>query len=381
MTLTTVASGDAKSDGEGDSRASMAARLAEPELIKLVERVVRKRVPASDAPDVVQIVLCDALEAPAIPEEPEELRKWLVGIARHKIADHFRRGGRARLVELDDNVAEPNDVEAHSARDLGDWAERQVGADPNDKRTLEWMAREGEGDKLAHIAEDAKVPATMVRQRVSRLRRLLREKWAAELAAVAAVFGLALFLWSRLSGEGPVAEHTPPADPSSVAPDSRVAERLLEAGRLRRDGLAACNEQRWSTCLGKLDDAARLDAVGDEASEVQAARRRATDALATPLPDPSPAPSATATPAPSGTAIPAPPSDPTTTPPAPRSTSAKPTPPRAPSDSKSMELEPKLWGTSESGPPVEKPSPPPQQQRDGGDFSGNKAPSKMKKMK
>jgi hypothetical protein len=52
------------------------------------------------------------------------------------------------------------------------------------------MLREGDGEKLEHIARDAKLPATRVRKRVSRLRKFLRERWAAELMLV----GLLLLL-------------------------------------------------------------------------------------------------------------------------------------------------------------------------------------------
>jgi hypothetical protein len=49
------------------------------------------------------------------------------------------------------------------------------------------MLREGEGEKLESIAESEALPAPRVRQRVTRLRRHLRTRWAAEIAALAAL--------------------------------------------------------------------------------------------------------------------------------------------------------------------------------------------------
>ena len=170
-------------------------RLATPEIQQLVERVVRKRVPQSEVADMVQTVLLHALAAKAPPEEQEQLRKWVVGIARHKIADHYRQKNKAQPVELRD------DIEAQSgplsAREWARWAQKQTDGDEEAKRTLGWMAREGAGEKLAHIAKDEQLPAAQVRQRVSRLRRLMKSRWATELAAVAAVLLAVLVAWSQ----------------------------------------------------------------------------------------------------------------------------------------------------------------------------------------
>src|SRR5262249_1890120 len=152
--------------------------LSSPELRKLIERMVRRRVPETDVDDVVQTVLCDALASEGIPSEDEELRKWIAGITRHKGADFHRKGRRARHVELPDHIE--GEEPPHSANEWVNWAEERTKADPEAKRTLDWMARESTGEKLAHIAEEAQMPATQVRQRVSRLRRWMRQQWAAE---------------------------------------------------------------------------------------------------------------------------------------------------------------------------------------------------------
>jgi cytoskeletal protein RodZ len=76
------------------------------------------------------------------------------------------------------------------------------------------MLREGDGEKLENIARDAKLPAPRVRKRVSRLRKFLRERWAAELALIGVLLlcgGLgALYWYSRGKSPENFAEREPP---------------------------------------------------------------------------------------------------------------------------------------------------------------------------
>ena len=154
--------------------------LAAPALRKSLTAMVRKRVPASDAEDVAQTILCDALAAPAIPTDPEEMRRFVVGIARHKVAD-FHRGARRRGTPANDDgerevEASPAPIEAHLL--LSRIAASVAEAPPREQETLDWLLREHEGEQLQTIAEESGVPAPAVRQRVSRLRRVLRAQWA-----------------------------------------------------------------------------------------------------------------------------------------------------------------------------------------------------------
>ena len=78
--------------------------IASPEVRRLVEGMVRRRVPESEVEDVVQTVLVDALASDSMPDDEEQLRKWIAGITRHKVADFHRKGGRVQHVELPDAV-------------------------------------------------------------------------------------------------------------------------------------------------------------------------------------------------------------------------------------------------------------------------------------
>jgi DNA-directed RNA polymerase specialized sigma24 family protein len=248
----------------------------------MLEQFVRRRVPGDDVEDLVQTVLCDALDAERIPRERAELRKWLVGIARHKVADYHRRSGRERPSELGDLEAEPPPVEE---RQMVEWAEQQAHSSRDARQTLEWMAREGEGEKLASIAAEAKLAPTQVRQRVSRMRRWMKERWLAELATAAAVLLLALMLWQWL--------RRPTTNPENIRPDEVASTKPPEptpierARALRAEAEQACQRSEWQPCLDRLDEARRLDPAGDASSDVTGLRERAQRALA-----PEPAPTA-----------------------------------------------------------------------------------------
>jgi DNA-directed RNA polymerase specialized sigma24 family protein len=245
--------------------------IASPEVRRLVEGVVRRRVPEREVDDVVQTVLCDALASDRAPDDEEQLRKWIVGITRHKVADFHRKGGRAKHVELPEDAVEGEEPPL-SAREWVEWAEKQTEGNPEAQRTLDWMAREGIGEKLAHIAEEEALPATQVRQRVSRLRRFMKQRWAAELAAVAAVVLLALVAWRLLRQEDPIAIPTP-------VPEVTDGPRVAEAKELRRAAYEQCAAENWQGCLDGLDSARELDAAGDAADSVQEARKQALEAL------------------------------------------------------------------------------------------------------
>lgn len=311
-------------DGAPSAEDTAAGRalLGTPELRRHLVEFVRKRVQPSDVEDVVQTVLCDALAADRIPAELSELRRWLTGIARHKVADAHRKAHREPPTELSDIEAPPAPIEE---RELARWAERQAPSTRDAKQTLGWMAREGEGEKLESIAEDEKVPAARVRQRVSRLRRWMKERWLAELAAVAALAIAALVAWWALRREDkapdavivPEVPTAPAPQVPTVAPSSELPpDAIARARSLRDDALGRCGASAWSECLKGLDDAKALDPAGDLAPEIQKARDAAAKALEPPPPEkalplekgpkaPSIAPSApTTTSAPNSTPMP-----------------------------------------------------------------------------
>ncbi|WP_438021521.1 sigma factor [Sorangium sp. So ce315] len=311
--------------------------LADPGTRRALEEFVRRRVPGGEVDDVVQTVLCDALASPSRPADPAELRRWLLGIARHKVADHHRRSSRETAAELPDLPVGPPPIEA---RELARWAEEQAAATRDARQTLAWMAREGEGEKLESIAAEEQVPAARVRQRVSRMRRWMRERWLAELAAVAALALLAIVVVRLLRSAKDLPEVAPlPEPPPRAVPPEAPRDALERARALRAEALRACDEAAWRRCLDQLDEADRLDPAGRGAPDVAAARGRALDALRAPTDDRGPGPvldgeadsdATDVSPSPGPRNAPLPRKEETAPPPAPKRTAPVPTTKSAP---------------------------------------------------
>jgi RNA polymerase sigma factor (sigma-70 family) len=331
-------------------------RLADPSIVAALSQFVGGRLPATEVPDVVQATVADALASHHRPDADAEIVPWLYGIARHKVVDWYRKTRREvpRDLEAGEEAAVAAESAPQSARDLLRWAERELPEGEENKRTLEWMLREGAGEKLEAIAAEENLPAPRVRQRVSRLRKHYRTRWAAQMAILAGLLVIAVLVAAALrKKELPIAplpspsELLPPAPVPTSIPQATPEERAAE---LRRDAADKCASQQWRECLDGLDSAKDLDPTGDADPGVQAERRAAEDALKSLTPAPSmrksdgkPAPWSTGTVEPSmfegpsssgGPSLPAPASSGaaapmTSAPPAPR-----PTQPAAPTGQK-----------------------------------------------
>lgn len=267
-------------------------QLSNPELLRGLTQFVRSKVRDRDARDLAQLTLMEALAAKDLPEEGA-FKGWLYGIARHKIADHYRRQREAVSLEHD-QVEAPSERGGESVRDLLHWVERELPAGNDAQKTLEWMLREADGDPLEAIAEEQRLPAPTVRQRVSRMRRHLRQRWSLQLAA--AVLGLCVvvtgYVWYQANSHVPIA-------PEVVT----VPTPQEQAETLRRLALEHCGQGLYEECLSELERALRLDGKGDSLPEVQAARRQIEVARAAAASSATPSPAPTASALPSSTPV------------------------------------------------------------------------------
>ena len=231
--------------------------------------VARRRVADDDAEDVVQATLAEALTSKEKPQDPDALRRWLWGVLRHKIADHYRK--RRREV-LDDSVDAATDSPDEATEDLLRWAVQRLPQGGDVQETFQWLLREGEGEKLESIAEEAGIPAPRVRKRVSRLRQHLRTHWMKEVAVLAALGIVAtlayLFVRRPLEREGVEIALPDPA----VQEQERKRQRGIE---LRRDGLRDCSKGLDDACIQQLDEAKKLDPAGED--EVVLRARKAVE--------------------------------------------------------------------------------------------------------
>lgn len=203
----------------------LVARLADPDLTARLSHFVRTRVPEGEVGDIVQATIADALAAAEHPEGDEDIVRWVFGICRHKLVDWFRRMRREVPRDLEANEdAAPAESVPTSAMDLMRWARKELPPGKENEQTLEWMLREGEGEKLETIAAEANVPAPRVRQRVSRLRRYYKKKWAAQAAAVAALLlvALAIVVFALRKDKEQIAPRPEPSFVPSALPPAPV---------------------------------------------------------------------------------------------------------------------------------------------------------------
>lgn len=228
-------------------------------------KYARHRLPPGEVEDLVQNTLTEALIATNAPSEEADFRRWLHGIARHKIADSYRRRGRQPVPspDVDQRAAEASP----STGELSQWIESELPKTDGAQATLHWLLREGDGESLDEIARDLDLPAPRVRQRVSRLRRHLHARWLALGAA-----GLLL-----LVGAGALFQRAsqPPLPPSIAREPVTPFER---ARLLRQNGLQRCAVGAYQECIAALDQAKALDPNGESAIAVVEARAAASHA-------------------------------------------------------------------------------------------------------
>jgi len=252
-------------------------RLSEPARLRALTQSIRAKVPSRDVEDIVQTTLADALAAAEPPLDLATFDRWLFGIARHKIADFYRRNGRDVILDSDDLADNQAEANPQSARDLLHWVNGELPKEPDAPRTLEWMLREASGDQLESIAKEHQLAAPTVRQRISRLRRHLRTRWAA-----AAALSLLIIIGYRLLRP----QHSQPI----IQPEVAQRDPLIRARDIRSSALATCHSGMWERCVKELDRAKALDPTGDTTEEVQQARLGAARVLHPPAPLPLPEP-------------------------------------------------------------------------------------------
>lgn len=271
----------------------------------------RRHVPERDAEDVVQTAIAAALESPSPPDDELGRRRWLFAIVRHKAMDWHRAHRRDRL---GDPPVEPSEAPEGDAHALYEWARRELPEGDDVERTFQLMLREGDGEKLEHLALEENVPPARLRQRVSRLRRHFRQRWALAVGTLALLVVSAALLATRRAPEPvPIAKE----DVAPPSPEERVAPVLRRA-------VEACARDQWDQCERAIDEARIIHPPSFESAEVRA-MRAAIERGKPPPPRPKPAPPVRLTPAPDSTwpmerkdAVPSDPTSrpvPTTTPP------------------------------------------------------------------
>jgi DNA-directed RNA polymerase specialized sigma24 family protein len=212
------------------------ARLADPALREALLQYARRRLPPGEIEDLVQNTLTEALVSSNAPSDHSDFQRWIHGIARHKVADSYRRRGRLPVL-IADVDAKPGDAAA-APSELAQWIESELPKTDGAHATLHWLLRESDGESLDEIARDAALPAPRVRQRVSRLRRHFHARWLALGAA-----GLLLLLAMGLLLHGTrEASSVPPIARESAAPLESAHPKAVESAGPEQSAPAATPE-------------------------------------------------------------------------------------------------------------------------------------------
>jgi RNA polymerase sigma-70 factor (ECF subfamily) len=136
---------------------------------RMVHGIVLARIDRTDVDDVVQDVFVTALDRLADLREPAAFGGWLAAIARHRAADHGRRGVVTdALSENTAPVRDPDRLEAFAILD----AVRSLPDAYRETLTLRLV----EGMTGAEIAERTGLTTASVRVNLHRGMKLLREK-------------------------------------------------------------------------------------------------------------------------------------------------------------------------------------------------------------
>jgi Sigma-70 region 2 len=194
--------------------------------------------------DLVQNTLTDALISANAPSDPSDFQRWVYGIARHKIADSYRRRGRLPVVDADVGT-KAGDAEAG---ELAQWIERELPKSDGAHATLHWLLRESDGESLDEIARDAALPAPRVRQRVSRLRRHFHARWLA-LGAAGLILLLAACLLLHGTREPSAA---PPIARERPTPRERTSGQAVDPAQPVPSAPATAPESKKGNTLKRL---------------------------------------------------------------------------------------------------------------------------------
>jgi RNA polymerase sigma-70 factor (ECF subfamily) len=148
--------------------------LAQPVVDAFISSAVRNY---ADAQDILQDVAVAILDGRSLPPSGGDFTAWTIGIARHKIADHFRRKKRLQLVMADEvlqDVADAFAAQADVWTAEGHALERCLDRVTGDaRRLLDLRYRDGHSPQ--EIAHRLGRTSDAIRASLLRVRRGLRQ--------------------------------------------------------------------------------------------------------------------------------------------------------------------------------------------------------------
>jgi RNA polymerase sigma factor (sigma-70 family) len=273
-------------EGTNDNGTSVATpdtthMLADREVVHYVIGTLRRyhveRQDLADAIGEVQVATLEAARRGRMPASREEWKALATTIAARQQMDRLRdeevsgKYDEGLVVEDADAYEKPTlHWEQRDPVDTKRYLEVlkglfDSGQMPEDGAEILWGEAEGVPQK--ETAEELGISETTVSNRLSRMRATFYRRLA-ELGMLVVLVLVGVALATPLGGVASWEGAKPDAPVHILTPQERAAE-------LRQAGIAACEKGLWEECHGRLDRAAKLDPAGDDAPEVQQARRMA----------------------------------------------------------------------------------------------------------
>ena len=159
---------------------TLRAVLGDRAFLRKLRGVVSAALPRQQVDDLVQQSCLSALEASRSPEDRGVCEAWMLGLVRHKIADHHDGAGKVIFEEMPRHLRAP--AAPLEDRDRLRWVQKQVAQGLLDEQTLGWMTRLGAGESLASIARTDGLKPDFLHKRLRRAQGPLRARWSEEMA-------------------------------------------------------------------------------------------------------------------------------------------------------------------------------------------------------
>jgi DNA-directed RNA polymerase specialized sigma24 family protein len=279
-----------------------AAHLADPAVLDILRKAIRKIVRPADVDDIVQTAVVAALADPNYPEKRDVFIAWLVTKGSSKAIDHLRSTRRSEHVfteapEGDVNTLEPGPgasaSAAHDATEALHFTQARIDervADPRTERGARWLMLHLRGESYEDIADDERVRPETVQHAVARLKRTLHATWITA-AALVLLFALLRGLFGRNPEDEqarpePLPSALPSIEPAAPLPPEPTPQEV--ARDLRNDAIRECGAGEWMRCVEDLQRAGEEDPAGARDPKVQELMRKARKHLPDPTVDPKP---------------------------------------------------------------------------------------------
>jgi preprotein translocase subunit SecG len=256
----------------------------------VARRLVRAGIAEQEREDYQQSVTEALLYMRNPPEDLDGCSRAANDITGKMIAGKrrqaFRRGEwNVGLTNEEDNHTQPEGrdvVNGHYAQRVATVHEAMSDGTLTE-RDAQMLVMKRDGLKDKEIAAKVGIKQQTVSNRISTVRKEMRQKWlvrVTKIATFAFVVLIIVFTWGKREEIAhflrPTPTPTPAPAPTRPAPEPQIPV-ALRAAELRRQAAEACEQHAYEACSDDLEAAARLDPAGETQPTVRELRHTVED--------------------------------------------------------------------------------------------------------